>query len=396
MKICLISPLFDPWLIGGAERYVTMLANALSNYHEVIVITTIGPSKRSNCNQNVIEIGTKNICSLYDMMTNSLSVGIARKLLWHLLDLWNPLAYNDIKKILDKEKPDLVHTNGVRGLSFSVFRAIEHVQIPNIHTTHDYQLISRWSSLFRKGKPVSHFNLFDRIYINYSQRLSSSIDAIISPSRFTMDLHIKLGFFRRSKKYIVPNGIKLEDNVTALRKDTGNEFLFIGQIVKHKGPQIAIEAFKKLKEETVKLHIVGDGHYLETAKRLAEDDKRIIFHGFLENKNELDKIIDACSYLIFPSLWYENHPLVVIEAISRGLPVIASNIGAIPELIRDGYNGFLFEPGDAGSLHHIIEDLVRCKTVLPNLSKNAIDSSKSFSMETHLKSILGIYNQYDR
>ena len=121
-----------------------------------------------------------------------------------------------------------------------------------------------------------------------------------------------------------------------------------------------------------------------------------IFHGFIENKKDLEKIIDRCSYVIFPSIWYEVFGLVIIEAMNRGLPVIASNIGAIPELIKDGYNGFLFEPGDVDSLHSIIENLVNLKKISSNLSKNAIDSSKNFSMEKHLKSILDIYNQHAR
>jgi glycosyltransferase involved in cell wall biosynthesis len=383
-------------LIGGAEIYVTMLANALYNYHEVIVITTAGPRHRSNGKQNIIEIRTKNICSLYDMISNSLSIGIAKKSLWHLLDLWNPRAYKEIKNILDKEKPDLIHTNGIQGFSASLFSVIKHLQIPNIHTTHDYELISRWSSLFRNGKPISRFNLFDLMYIRYSRRLSSTIDAVISPSKFVMDLHVSMGFFGRSKKYIVPNGMRLENNIMTIDVNSGNEFLFIGQIVKHKGPQIAIEAFKKLKEKNAKLHIVGNGSYLETARRIAEGDKRIIFHGFIENKKDLEKIFDRCSYVIFPSIWYEVFGLVIIEAMNRGLPVIASNIGAIPELIKDGYNGFLFEPGDVDSLHSIIENLVNLKKISSNLNKNAIDSSKNFSIEKHLKSILDIYNQYVR
>jgi glycosyltransferase involved in cell wall biosynthesis len=396
MKICLIAPLFDPWLIGGAERYVMMLADALYNYHEVIVITTIGPSHRSNGKQNIIEIRTKNICSLYDMISNSLSIGTAKKSLWHLLDIWNPVAYKEIKNILDKENPDLIHTNGIHGFSSSLFSAIKHLQIPNIHTTHDYELISKWSSLFRKGKPITRFNLLDLMYIHHSQRLSSTIDAVISPSKFVMDLHGRLGFFKSSKKYIVPNGMKLENNIITPNEYSGNEFLYIGQIVKHKGPQIAIEAFKKLKEKNAKLHIVGNGSYLEAVKRIAEGDERIIFHGFIENKKDLDKIFNRCSYVIFPSIWFEVFGLVIIEAMNRGLPVIASNIGAIPELIKDGYNGFLFEPGDVDSLHSIIEDLVNRKRISSSLGKNVIDSSKNFSMEKHLKSILDIYNQYDR
>ena len=396
MKICLISPLFDPWLIGGAERYVTMLAYALSNYHEVIVITTIGsknrPNNRLNYNPKVIEIGTKNISSVYDIIHNSLSIGIARKSLWHFLDSWNIFSYNQIDKILYKEKPDLVHTNGIIGFSSSLFSAVKaHSQIPHVYTLHDYQLISRWSSLFRVGKPISQFNFLDRIYMSYMQKISSSVDAVISPSKFLVDYHSKSGFFINSKKYVVPIGIKLHNDVHP-KENSGSEFLFIGQIAEHKGLQIAIEAFKKLKEKNTKLHIVGEGPYIKIAKQMSEGDNRIVFHGFVENKVELDEIFKRCSYAIVPSIWYEIFGLVILECLDRGLPVIASNIGAIPELIQDTYNGFLFQAGNVDSLYNVLLRLLNQKELLPILSKNAIESSKKFSIEKHINNVMDIYN----
>lgn len=396
MKICLISPLFDPWFIGGAERYVTSLAYALSNYHEVIVITTIGPENRANnrlkCNLKVIEIRTKNVCSVYDIIHNSSSIGMARKSSWHLLDLWNIFTYKQINKILREEKPDLVHTNGVVGFSSSLFSAIKkHSQIPHIHTLHDYQLISRWSSLFRMERPILQFNFLDRTYMTYMRKISSSVDAVISPSKFLVDFHSKLGFFRSSKKYVVPNGIKLHNNILP-KQNSGSEFLFIGQVTEHKGLQIAIKAFKKLKEKNAKLHILGEGPYIKTAKDMSKGDNRILFHGFVESNVELDEIFKRCSYAIVPSIWYEIFGLVIVECLDRGLPVIASNIGAIPELIHEGYNGFLFQPGDIDSLHSGISNLLNGKEALPTLSKNAIESSKKFSIEKHLNSIMDIYS----
>jgi glycosyltransferase involved in cell wall biosynthesis len=383
-------------LIGGAERYVTTLAYALSNYHEVIVITTIGPKNRPNNrlkhNLKVIEIGAKNVCSVYDIIHNSSSIGIARKSLWHFLDLWNVLSYKQIKKILCEEKPDLVHTNGIIGFSSSLFSAInKHSQILHIHTLHDYQLISRWSSLFRMGKPISQFNFLDRMYMRYMRKISSSVEAVISPSKFLVDFHSELGFFKNSKKYVVPNGIELHNYVLP-RENSGSEFLFIGQVTEHKGLQIAIKAFKKLKENNAKLHVVGDGPHIKIAKEVSKGDSRVIFHGFVESKIELDEIFKRCSYAIVPSIWYEIFGLVIIECLDRGLPVIASNIGAIPELIQEGYNGFLFQPGDSDSLHSVISNLLNGKEVLPMLSKNAIESSKRFSIEKHLNSIMDIYS----
>jgi len=395
MKVCLITPLFDPWLIGGAERYVTMLATALANFHEVVVITTIGPTKRTlnkpHCNPKIVEIKTKNVSSVYEIIRDSSTVGLAKKSLWHLLDLWDVFAYKQVKNILDRERPNLVHTNGTIGFSSSLFSAIKHSQLPHVHTMHDYQLISRWSSLFRNGKPISQFNLLDRVYIRYMQKISSSVDAVVSPSKFLIDFHVKLGFFAPSKKYVVPNGITLHNGILPKKEKSGSDFLFMGQIVEHKGLQVAIKAFKKVKENDAKLHIVGDGPYIETAKSLAKGDNRIFFHGFIENKEELDEIFNRCSYAIVPSIWYEIFGLVIIECLDRGLAVIASNIGAIPELIQKGYNGFLFESGSIDSLYHTIENLLKQKNMLAALSKNAIDSSKRYSIEKHLKSIMDIY-----
>ena len=399
MKVCLITPLYEPWVIGGAERYAATLANALSNYHEVVVITTKGPTKRVQnkirSNPNVIEMRIRNVCSLYEYISKISSIGIFKKSLYHILDIWNYSSYRQIKKIMYIEKPNLVHSHVMTGLSSSLFSAIKDSQIPHVYTTHGFELISRWPSLFRKGKPVSNFNIFDRAYISYMRRMSSSLDAVISPSKFLMDFHIKLGYFKKSKSYVVPNGIAIPIDVSP-KEDTGNEFLFIGQITEHKGPQVAIKAFKKLKESEPRLHIVGDGPYMDTIKRIANGDKRIFIHGFVKNKTDLNQIFNRCSYVIVPSLWQEIFGLVVIECMSKGLPVLASNTGALPELIKDGYNGFLFGPGDVDSLYLIVKDLINDKRTLSELSKNAIESSKRFSIENHLETIKNIYHQHAR
>lgn len=395
MKICLITTLFEPWLIGGAERYVTKLAKDLSKNHDVIIITTKGPSQRTNQsshqNPRVIEVNPINTNTIYEMLNNSSSIGLVKKSLWHFIDTWNFSTYKQIKRILEREKPDLIHTNSIKGLSPSIFSAINNFQIPHIHTMHDFELISRWSALYRRGKPITRFNFLDKLYIWYMRRITSNIDVIISPSRFLMNFHTRLGFFGKSKQYVIPHGIEQKDNVKP-ENNPSREFLFIGQIVEHKGPQIVLEAFKRLKNLDVKLHFIGTGSYLDALKQMAGDDIQIIFHGYVETK-EFEQIIRRCSYLIVPSLWYEIFGLVIIEGMNKGLPVIGSNIGAIPELIKDGYNGFLFNPGNIKCLQQIIEKLINNKDILSTLSKNAIDSSRQFSSDIHTKRILDIYSK---
>src|SRR2546427_2666728 len=394
MKICLLTPLFHPWNAGGAENYVNTLAQDLDKHHEVIVVTNKGPKAReqnkSNTNPRVIEINPINIDSLYSVIQKRSFIWTIKKSLWFILSMWNISTYVQIKRILDVEKPDLIHTNGLKGFSAFLFSFGKQLQVPQIHTVHDYELISPWVTLFRRGKPISRFNILDRIYMGFMRKISGNLDVVISPSQFVMDLHTKLGFFKNSKHIVVPHGMTLDCNAIPKQNATG-EFLFVGRIIKEKGPQIAVKAFKKIKNKNVRLHIVGKGPYLESVKQIADGDQRIIFHGFVQNA-DLKQIFKRCSYLIFPSLWYETFGLVINELMNKGFPVIASNIGDIPELVIDGHNGFLFEPGDVDSLHHIMEDLINDNETLYKLSMNAIESSKKYALEEHTKSILEIYS----
>lgn len=391
LKICLITPLFEPWLVGGAENYVIQLAYELVKHHKVVVVTTVGPQVRKPNDSQIIktiEFSPKNIESLYKILTER-SIRQSKKALWHLLDIWNLTTYKSLKKILKEEKPEIVHTNGIKGLSASTFSAIASLKIKHVHTLHDYELISRWAALFRNHKPISNFNFFDSIYIKYMKRISSKVDVVISPSNFVMNFHTKLGFFKNSKKYVIPNGINVETKLNA-KESLNSEFLFIGHITENKGPQVLVNAFKKLKNSEAKLHIIGKGPYLEFIKKISKDDQRIFCHGFVE-KEKLEEIFDRCSYVTVPSIWYENHPLVLNEVMARGLPVIASKIGGIPEIVKDGYNGFLFEPGDSSSLGDIIGKAIQDKKLFKKLSKNALTTAKTLSFSKHLSSLRKIY-----
>jgi len=392
LKIVFITPLYEPWGVGGAEKYAYQVTNELARENEVVVITTKGPKPRNESkklNPRIIEINT-NISSFYEM-TSFTNIGAIKKSLWHLFDIWNISSYNKIKRILISEKPNLVHTNGIKGFSSSLFSVINELKIPHVHTLHDYELISRWVGLFRKGKPISHFSFLDKLYIMYSRKMSSKINAVISPSNFVMNFHTKFGFFKNSSKHIIANGIQLESSYNP-KTENSNEFIFVGQILENKGAQIAIKAFKKISDKNAQLHIVGTGPYIETLKQIVGVDKNIILHGFVEEK-KLNSLLEQCSYFLLPSLWYENFPLVLNEVMTKGLPVIASNIGGIPEIVEDGKNGFLFKPGDVDSLALIIQNIINGKYDIQKFSENAIKSSRRFPIEAQMKSIKEIYSK---
>jgi len=394
MKICFITPLFDPWNLGGAEKYINQLANSLSKNHDVIVITTKGPhprkSKKTNSILKIYELKNANIISYYSLLKTESGINPVKVFFWSLLDLWNISNYLQILKILDAEKPDVVHINGITGLSSSVFSAVKKLKIPHVLTLHDYELISRWATLFRKGKPIKKFNIIEKIYMKFMKKISSSISAVIAPSHFCMDYHTNLGFLEKSEKHIIPHGIKSISKVIP-KEGIGRDFIFLGRLVQQKGAQIVIRAFKLIKEKDLTLHIVGEGPYMKTLKNLAEKDQRIIFHGFQKDPI-LQSIIQKCSYGIVSSISYETFGLIIHEFMSYGLPVIGSNRGAIPELINHEYNGFIFDPDDYTSLANLIENLVNNRDILFTMSKNAIESANEHTLEKQLEMTMKVFS----
>lgn len=396
MKVCLVTPLFEPWLIGGAERYTATLAGNLSDNFEVVVVTTTGPTKRTpidgNSNPHIVEIKIKNLYSVYDYVTKFSSAGMAKKILWHTLDLWNPSVYFSFKDIIRSEKPDIVHTNGIKGFSGSLFSAIKDSNVPHVLTLHDYELISPWSSLFRNGNLIDKFNTIERLYIAYMKAISSSLDAVISPSKFVLDKHLVHGFFKKTSKYVIPNGnLAIESSSP---KQFSRELLYIGQITESKGVHVAVKAFKELQIPDATFHIIGSGSYLSQLKEMVGEDKRIKIYGYVQDPSLVNEIIGRCSYSVFPSIWYENFPLVLNEVMSHGLPVIASDIGGIPEIVEEGYNGFLIPPNNIDKLKSALEFVMTDETLITKMSSNAIESSKRFSVERNAEQILEIYRTH--
>jgi glycosyltransferase involved in cell wall biosynthesis len=106
-------------------------------------------------------------------------------------------------------------------------------------------------------------------------------------------------------------------------------------------------------------HVLGDGESRSELERLAGElgiQDRVVFRGFLQGR-DLEQKLAGARYAVVPSECYENLPYAAMELMIRGIPVVASNLGGLPELVRDGETGLLFPAGDAGALAERIERL---------------------------------------
>lgn len=386
MKICLISNLYPPNVLGGAEVSVKKVSEELvKRGHEVIVITTQFNDKKIEIINGVkiYQIDPLNIYAIYDHPNKTVFL----KPLWHIIDLWNPYDDAIIKKILKRENPDVVHIHNFKGLSISSFAPAKSLNIPIVFTAHDYSLICMRANLLNSsGEICKNTPLTCKIYNKIQKQLvKNKPDLLISPSQFVINKLRSNGLFQDVKAEKVPLGIELKSK--KFEKDYSTiDILYVGNLGEHKGVHILLNAFKKLKNNNIRLNIVGKGTCEKKLKIMAENDKRIKFHGFLEGK-ELLNMYENANLTVVPSIWYDNSPMVIYESFNSGTPVIGSRIGGIPELVEDGFNGYLFEVGNVVELEKLLEDLINKPDKLKKLENGTIESIKKYSMENHIKKL---------
>jgi glycosyltransferase involved in cell wall biosynthesis len=138
---------------------------------------------------------------------------------------------------------------------------------------------------------------------------------------------------------------------------------YIGQIAPHKGVHVLLMAVRQLENADGRweLRIYGDTtrfpRYAEHLRRIAGEHPRIRFEGQVENRH-IPAILANLDVLVVPSLWYENAPLTILEAHAAGVPVVASDLGGMAELVRHEEDGLRFRPGDDRDLARQIRRLL--------------------------------------
>jgi len=389
MKICLINSLYDPYYRGGAEVVAEKIVKELLAENHQVMVITLGkkPNVTIQGNLSIFHLKPFNLFSFIDI--NDRSVWL--RLLWHPLDVFNFSSYHSVKNILMSQKPDLVLTHNLKGLGYLIPKAIRHCRIKHFHTLHDVQL-SRPSGLiiFGQEKP---FLIIDKIYEKICRALFGSPDAVISPSQWLLTYHKKRGFFPASATKVLPNPVTfLKTALPPQKKFEGQnliDFLYVGQVKSYKGIFLLLLACKLLKSDNWRLTIVGDGPDLLRAKALAGDDSHYRFVGRVKPE-ELINYYRASDLTVVPSLCYENSPTVIYESLVANVPVVASDIGGIGELIKDDYNGFTFAANKADNLAEVLEHFLEHPANLEKLKANCFVSVHNYSVANYCKQLLAL------
>lgn len=202
----------------------------------------------------------------------------------------------------------------------------------------------------------------------------SLVDLFISPSDFLRRFFIREGLVREDQIIFSDNGIDVSPFQNFRKKPSANlRFGFIGSIVDYKGVHTLVNAFNRIRDPRAVLYIYGDlDAFRDYSVRVRKSARNpaIRFNGKFDNRL-VARIFSGIDVLVVPSIWYENSPLTIHEAFLSRTAVITANHGGMADLIQDGVNGFLFEPGGEASLYKTIQKIIDRPALMEETVRNA-------------------------
>lgn len=353
MKILVVNTLYPPEIVGGAEVSVSLLAQALTQQgHQVAVVCLHGAADPAIADVDGIRIYRLPIDNAYWPFGQGQKPPALQRLGWHLRDIWNRKAARRFAELLAIERPDVVHTNNLTGLSVSLWAETRRAGIRVVHTLRDYSLICRRATLFRRGETCRQRCPSCVAFTAPCRLASRFVDAVASNSRFVLERHRALGYFSTSPGKVIYNDVDLGEHAL-LEHPAGDDlvFGFIGRIEAEKGIEVVLKAVELLPNKGWKLRIAGRGldaheQFLKTSCK----SERVEWLGFVSQR-EFFATIDVC---LVSSVWPEPLPRVLLESIGAGRATICSTAGGIPEISAMSALIGSYEPHDYRQLAELM------------------------------------------
>ena len=397
MKILLVNKFLYPK--GGSETYILKLGDTLSHYGHSVEYFGLQNEK------NIVGNSVGSFVSDMDF-----GEGIKKNLKAPMRIIYSAEARRKIRKVLENFQPDIVHLNNIQFhltpsiiLEAEKYRRESGRKLKIIYTAHDYQFVCPSHGMFdsdmkicekcldgnyfhcvkgkcmKKSRAKSILAAADAYFWKFNKAYSF-IDNIICPSYF---LKSKLDSQKRFKEKTAAIHNFIESQSIVYDKE--DYILQFGHLSKDKGTFTLLEVAKRMPEK----RFVFAG-YGEAEKAIAEVPNAE-YVGF-KSGDELKSLIGKAVCSVCPTEIYENCPFSVIESQMYGTPVIGSEMGGIPELIRENETGLIFEAGNADELEKKLRFLLETPEKLEEFTNNCRNVSFE-TPETYYEKLMQIYGE---
>lgn len=326
--------------------------------------------------------------------------------------VWNSSVYQELRSLVREQQPQVAHFHNTFPLiSPAAYYAVKDEGVPVVQTLHNYRLLCPNALFFRQGqvcedclgKPLPWPGVMHGCYrgsrsasavvaatISFHSLRGTwthAIDAFIAYSRFAMDKFIQGGLpaekFAFKTNFLHP--------APSPGEGKGWYALFIGRLSVEKGLGVMLDAWRQLGGK-IPLKILGDGPMAGLVTEAIQDMPEIEWLG-RRPLEEVYEVVGNAAFLVFPSEWYETFGRVAIEAFAKGTPVVASQIGAITELVDHKRTGMLFRPSDSSDLASQIEWLLSHPQELRQMRQAArAEFEAKYTAADNYKRLMEIYH----
>jgi glycosyltransferase involved in cell wall biosynthesis len=275
--------------------------------------------------------------------------------------VWSPAALRHVRGLIERHRPQILHCHNLYPmLSPAVFRAARKRDTRVVVTLHNYRMFCLPATSVRDGKIcelcLGHVPWRGVVYRCYRGSMAGStamaasltlnraigsfddVTMFLSVSRFVRDKHVQAGL-TSARMVIKPNFCWPQPR----RSGAGEYFLYVGRLAPEKDVRTLFEAWKSIRAPLI---LAGDGPDRKALEALAPEG--VEFRGTV-SPEEVTRLLNGARALLFPTRCNEGGPRSVIEAYAAGVPVIATSLGALPEMVEDGVTGLLVPPGGTDS-----------------------------------------------
>lgn len=413
MKILLIN--YRYFVSGGPERYMFNVQNALvAAGHQVIPFSICYPMNAASEYSEYFVPPLDESGSVYFSEHKSGPKTYLKTIerLFYSKDVERALL-----RLVDDVKPDVAYVlHYLRKLSPSILVALRKRKIPVIVRLSDYQMLCPQAHCLRdnlpcekcvggsllpsikykcvKGSTIASVLNFAATKFHLAMGYFDSIERFVVTNEFAKSMMLK-GGYGADRLVVIPTFTDANPSVRPSGQNR-DRITYVGRLDPTKGVDILVRAFLLMCDAgcsgDIKLAIIGEGtkDYVDSLVEMArahESGPRIEFTGKLD-KAGVDEYLASSLLTVVPSRWYENLPNSVLESYAAGTPVVASNIGSLPELVTAGRTGELFEVGNADDLALKLSELTQGRARLESMGeacKRMIESK--YSRKTHLSKL---------
>jgi glycosyltransferase involved in cell wall biosynthesis len=366
MRVLFLNNFYYPR--GGSERVLFEEMRLLKQAGHEVAIYSRTNSKNEECEYQEFfppEIDTDRVAF------NAKALSTVREIIYSID------ARRGLREVIERFKPDIAHAHNIYGrLSLSVLDELGSHAVPTVMTLHDYKLICPSYLMLNHGKVCERCKA-NRFYYAVATRchkdsyLASMVYGFETWMGVFLKKHDQVSYFISPSLFLRNKVVEFGwdgERVVHVRNFVGQEpvgpceepsqyLLYMGRLSREKGVKTLLQAVKGLPSD-IPLKIAGDGPDRAELESIARREKQSVeFTGHLAGR-ELNSVLSGTAALIVPSESYENAPHSILEAFALGKLVIGARIGGIPEMIEDGTDGYLFEPGNASDLKEKIEQFL--------------------------------------